>query len=83
MTKGFADSARCHSETLESVEGEPVSASYLHMKFHFTVILLLSFWHQKQNVICPEIKVNNSVILMRCTTLSHQKAIYCTLKVTK
>lgn len=79
MTESVADNARCHTETLQSVEGEPVSASYLLMKFHFTVILLLSFWHQKLNVICPEIKVNNSDILMRCTTLSHQKAIYCTL----
>lgn len=24
MTESFADNARCHTETLESVEGEPV-----------------------------------------------------------
>lgn len=63
MTESFADDARCHTETFESVEGEPVCE--LLMKFQFTVILLLSFWHQKLNVTYPEIQVNNSDILMR------------------
>lgn len=80
MTESFAGNARCHTETLWKRGGWVSQCKILI----YEIVNLQSYFYcpfgiKKRNVTCLEIKVNNSDILMRSTTLSHHKAIYCTL----